>query len=107
MTPGITRSTWTSARSRSIRSYATRSNRAARSTRRSCGSPSTQRSAARPLRAGSIPDHLDQHALLAAAVELAVEDLFPRAEVELSLRHRDDDLPPHDLALVMRVAVVL
>src|SRR5258705_1622644 len=56
---------------------------------------------------GSFPDDLDQHALLAAAVELAVEDLLPRAEVELAAGDRHDRLAPHDLALVVRVGVVL
>src|SRR5216684_5364799 len=55
----------------------------------------------------SLPQHLDQHALVAAAVEFAVEDLLPRAEVELAARDRDHHLAAHDLPLVMRVPVVL
>src|SRR5262245_29659724 len=55
----------------------------------------------------SLPDDLDQDPLGPAAVELAVEDLLPRAEVELPLRHRDHHLAAHDLALVVRVGVVL
>src|SRR5581483_4565966 len=54
-----------------------------------------------------LADHLDQHALSPAAVELAVEDLLPRAEVELAARDRDDDLAPHDLPLQVGVGVVL
>ena len=41
------------------------------------------------------------------AVELAVEDLLPRAEVELAVGDRDDDFAAHDLALEVRVGVVL
>src|SRR3990170_3154334 len=52
------------------------------------------------------PDDLDEHPLRAVAIELAVEDLLPRAEVERAVGGRDDDLAAHDLALVMRVAVV-
>src|SRR6185295_10546777 len=55
----------------------------------------------------SLPDHLHQHPLRPAAVELAVEDLLPRAEVELPLRDRDHDLPAHHLPFVVGVAVVL
>ena len=53
------------------------------------------------------PDHLDQHPLRPVAVELAVEDLLPRAEVELALGDRDDDLAAHDLPLQVGVGVVL
>ena len=45
-----------------------------------------------------LPDDLDQHPLRPVAVELAVEDLLPRPEVELPLRDRDDHLAAHDLA---------
>ena len=37
-------------------------------------------------RTASLADDLDQHPLRPVAVELAVEDLLPRAEVELALR---------------------
>ena len=40
-------------------------------------------------------------------VELAVEDLLPRAEVELALGDRHHDLAAHDLPLVVGVGVVL
>jgi hypothetical protein len=54
-----------------------------------------------------VPDHLDQHPLRAPAVELAVENLLPRAEVELAVGDRHDHLAAHDLPLVVGVAVVL
>src|SRR5262245_12379812 len=53
------------------------------------------------------PDDLDQHPLGAAAVELAVEDLLPGAEVEPAAGDGDDDLAAHHLALVVGVGVVL
>ena len=46
-------------------------------------------------------------ALAAFAVELAVEDLFPWAEVEPAGGDGDDDLAAHDGALEVRVGVVL
>jgi len=55
----------------------------------------------------SIADDLDEHALSSSPVELAVEDLLPRAEVELPTRDRNHYLPPHHLALEVRVPVVL
>ena len=55
----------------------------------------------------SLADDLDQHALAAAAVELAVEDPFPGSEVELAARDGDDDLAAHDLTLEVGIAVVL
>src|SRR3974390_2961952 len=54
----------------------------------------------------SFADDFHQHALLAAAVELAVKDLFPGAEVELAGSHGDDDFPAHDLALHVGVGVI-
>src|SRR5688572_5381665 len=55
----------------------------------------------------SLADDLDEDALRPPAVELAVENLLPRAEVETAIRDGDDDLAAHDLPLVVRVAVVL
>src|SRR5262245_1024256 len=75
-------------------------------TRATTSATSTTRTTA-PATATSLSDHLDEDALRAPAVELAVEDLLPRTEVELAVRHRDDDLAAHDLALVVGVAVVL
>ena len=53
-----------------------------------------------------LTDDLDEDSLAAAAVKLAVEDLFPRAEVELAARDGDGDLSAHDLALQVGIAVV-
>src|SRR5262245_37901862 len=55
----------------------------------------------------SLPGDLDQHPPGAVAVEFPVENLLPRAEVELPPGDGDDDLPPHDLALQVGVGVVL
>src|SRR5262245_760047 len=46
-----------------------------------------------------LPDDLDQHPLGPVAVELAVEDLLPRPEVQLTLGNGDDDFAAHDLPL--------
>src|SRR6266567_5517931 len=54
-----------------------------------------------------LADDLDEDALLAPAVELAVEDLLPGPEVQLSCGHRNDHFTAHDLTLNMRVGVVL
>ena len=54
-----------------------------------------------------LPDDLHQDALSSAAIELTVEDLFPRAEVELALGDGHDDLAAHDLAFHVGVGVVL
>src|SRR5690349_21040566 len=54
-----------------------------------------------------LPDDLDQDPLRAPSVELAVEDLLPRAEIELSIGDGHNDLAPHDLPLVVGVGVVL
>ena len=51
-------------------------------------------------------NHLHQHALGPAAVEFAVEDLFPGAEIELALGDRDDDLAAHDLAFHVGIGIV-
>ena len=62
---------------------------------------------ASPVASAATPRYLDQHPLGSLAVELAVEDLLPGAEVELALGDRDDDLAAHDLALQVGVGVVL
>ena len=54
----------------------------------------------------SLSYYLDQHSLCASAVEFAVEDLFPRAEIQFALGDGDDDFAAHDLALEMGVGVV-
>jgi hypothetical protein len=56
---------------------------------------------------GIIPDDFHEHALAAVAVEFAVENLFPRAEVQFALRDGHDDFAAHDLAFQVRVGVVL
>jgi prepilin-type N-terminal cleavage/methylation domain-containing protein len=53
------------------------------------------------------PDDFDQHALAAAAVEFAVENLFPRAEIQFAFRDGHNDFAAHDLAFQVRVRVVL
>ena len=55
----------------------------------------------------SLPKHLDDHPLGPPAVELAVEDLLPGAEVEPAVGHRHDHLVVHEQVLQMGVAVVL
>jgi hypothetical protein len=54
-----------------------------------------------------LPDDLHHHPLAAAAVEFAVEDLFPGAEVEMAFGYGDDYFAAHDLALEVGVGVVL
>src|SRR5437867_1286118 len=78
-----------------------------RAARRAPPSPRSPRGPFPPRLPRSLADDLDEHALLAPPVELAVENLLPRPEIELPLRHRHDHLPSHDLALEVRVGVVL
>jgi|GEM_PF-4269764 len=42
---------------------------------------------------------LHQHPLFSPPVKFAVENLFPRAEIKFSVRHRNGHLSPHDLPL--------
>ena len=53
-----------------------------------------------------LPDYFHQDSLGSATVELAVEDLLPRAEIEFSLRDGDHHFPAHDLSLHVTVGVV-
>ena len=53
-----------------------------------------------------LADNLYQDAFLPAAIEFAVEDLFPRAEIELAFRNRDNNFATHDLAFQVRIRVV-
>ena len=53
-----------------------------------------------------VSNYLDQHSLSPSSVEFAVEDLFPRTEVEFALGDGDDDFAAHDLTLEMGVGVV-
>lgn len=52
----------------------------------------------------SLSDDLHQHPLAPRPIELAVEDPFPRAEVELPVRDCHYHLTPHHLALQVRFA---
>src|SRR5436190_23774820 len=54
-----------------------------------------------------LAEDLDNQPLRAAAVELGVEDLLPRAEVEPALGDRDDRLVMDEQVLQVGVAVVL
>ena len=54
----------------------------------------------------SLSDYLDQHSLFSSAVEFAVENLFPRAEVQFAFGDCNEDFPAHDLTLEMGVSVV-
>src|SRR5262245_36215183 len=67
-----------------------------------CGAPSHYR---RPL--ASIAHHLDHQPLRAPAIELAVEDRLPRAEVEAPLGDRQDHLVVDQQVLEVSVPVVL
>jgi len=53
-----------------------------------------------------LADYFNQHALSPAAVEFAVENLFPRAEIEFAFSNCDDDFPAHDLTFQVGVGVV-
>ena len=44
------------------------------------------------------PDDFYKNSFLSAAVELAVKDLFPGAEVQFSSRDGQEGLPAHQLA---------
>ena len=57
--------------------------------------------------ASSLADDFHEHALSPPAIELAVENLLPRAEVEFALGDRHDDLASHDLPLEVSIGVVL
>jgi hypothetical protein len=53
-----------------------------------------------------LPDDFDQNPLLPPAIKLAVEDLLPRAEVELALCDGNNYLPPHDLPFQMTIGII-
>src|SRR5450432_1527089 len=55
---------------------------------------------------GLLADNLYHRAFSAAAVEFAVEDLFPRAEIEFAFGDGDDHFAAHDLALEVGIGVV-
>src|SRR4051812_27040886 len=54
----------------------------------------------------SIADDFYKHALASPAVEFAVKDLLPRAEIEFAFGDGDDDFATHDLAFEMGVGVI-
>ena len=49
---------------------------------------------------------LDEDSLAPSTVEFAVENLFPRPEVQFAFGDGDDDFAAHDLALEVGVGVV-
>ena len=53
-----------------------------------------------------ISNYFDEHSLAPAAVEFAVENLFPRPEVQFAFGDRDDDFAAHDLTLEVGVSIV-
>ena len=55
----------------------------------------------------SLADDFHQHALATQAVEFAVENLLPRAEVEAAVGHGNHNLPAHNAAFEVGVGVVL
>jgi hypothetical protein len=55
----------------------------------------------------SLADDFDQHSFAPPPIELTVEDLLPRTEVELAARDRHHHIAPHHLALKVCVPVVL
>src|SRR5207244_270545 len=55
----------------------------------------------------SLSNNLHQHPFRPPAVEFAVENLLPRAEVEFAFGDRHDHFAAHDLPFVVGVGVVL
>src|SRR5262245_5667715 len=51
-------------------------------------------------------DNFHQHPFTPPAVELAVEDLLPRAKIEFALGNGDDNFPPHHLSFYVRIGIV-
>ena len=54
----------------------------------------------------SLSDYLDQHSLFSSAVEFAVENLFPRPEIQFAFGDRNDNFAAHDLTLQVCIGVV-
>ena len=54
-----------------------------------------------------ITDDLHEDAFFTESVELTIENLLPRAKIELALGHSHNDLAAHDCALEVGVSVVL
>jgi len=59
------------------------------------------------MRVSLFAHHLHQHALLALAIELRVEDTLPRTEVKLAIGDRQNHLMVDQRRLQVRVAVIL
>src|SRR5690606_67620 len=53
------------------------------------------------------PNNLHQDTFLTAPIELTVENLLPRPKIKTPIGDGHHDLAPHDLALHMRVSIVL
>jgi hypothetical protein len=53
-----------------------------------------------------LSNYLDQYSLLSSAVEFAVENLFPRSEIQFAFGDRHDDFAAHDLTFEVGVSVV-
>ena len=54
----------------------------------------------------SLSYYLDQPSLFSSAVEFAVENLFPRAEIQFAFGDRNDNFAAHDLTLQVCIGVV-
>ncbi len=54
-----------------------------------------------------LSDNFNQNPLPSPPVKLTVEDLFPGAKVQMSVRDGHDDFPPHDLPFQMGIPVIL
>jgi len=64
------------------------------------------KAAALAFRRPSLADDLHEDALLSAPIEFAVEDLFPRAEIQFAGGNSYHHFAAHDLTLQVRVGVV-
>src|ERR1017187_843274 len=66
-----------------------------------CQFPGTNLSAAKLL-----PNNFHQRTLASASVEFAIEDLFPRTEIQFAFCDGHDHFASHDLAFEMSIGVV-
>ena len=55
----------------------------------------------------SLPNNLHKYTLATTAIKFAVENLFPRTEIELPFGDGHNNFTAHDLSLHVRVGVVL
>src|SRR5437867_11500520 len=60
----------------------------------------------RVMRKSLLSDYLNEHTFAPSSVEFAVENLFPRPEIQFAFGDRDDDFAAHDLTLEVGVSVV-